>query len=135
LLKAISASFPCDENFKSNFSFFFQGLITSHDQFKGTLGDANNEFNVITALMDEVGRICHEYHVEGSMENPYTSLTTQVCTTLMGRMLISKYESVVAGNNVNDIDSSNVQIVLEVTCHTVLETAMCILIDVTYEPQ
>lgn len=55
-----------------------QGLIAAHDQFKCTLDDADKEFNAIIALMIEVGRICKEYGVIGSVDNPYTELTTEV---------------------------------------------------------
>jgi len=53
-------------------------LISAHDQFKVTLDDADKEFEAITALMIEVDRICKEYGVVGFVENPYTTLTTQV---------------------------------------------------------
>jgi actinin alpha len=53
-----------------------QGLIEAHNQFKMTLGDADKEFQAITALMIEVERICKEYEVMSNLNNPYTALTT-----------------------------------------------------------
>ena len=57
-----------------------QGLIGAHEQFKGTLGDADKEFNSIVALTIEVKRICSEHGVTNSLENPYTTLNADVCT-------------------------------------------------------
>lgn len=57
-----------------------QGLLSAHEQFKKTLGDADTEFNALVALMMEVNRICNEHRVTSSAENPYTTLTVEDLT-------------------------------------------------------
>ena len=55
-----------------------QGLIDAHEQFKGTLGEADKEFNAIVALGQEVNRIAQQFGIQGASENPYTTLSPQV---------------------------------------------------------
>lgn len=54
-----------------------QGLMDAHNQFKSTLGDADDEFKAIIRLIHEVDRICKQYHLSGDMENPYTTVQPQ----------------------------------------------------------
>jgi len=54
-----------------------QGLIDAHEQFKGTLGEADKEFNAIVALGQEVNRIAQQFGIQGASENPYTTLSPQ----------------------------------------------------------
>jgi actinin alpha len=54
-----------------------QGLIDAHEQFKGTLGEADKEFNAIMALLTEVQRISQQYGITGGSDNPYTTLHAQ----------------------------------------------------------
>ena len=55
-----------------------QGLIDAHGQFKATLGEADKEFSSIVGLVAEVESMAKQYQVPGGIENPYTSLTSQV---------------------------------------------------------
>jgi actinin alpha len=55
-----------------------QGLIQAHDQFKATLGEADKEFNVIVGLVREVESIVSQHQVTGGLENPYTTLTSDL---------------------------------------------------------
>lgn len=52
--------------------------MDAHNQFKSTLGDADDEFKAIIRLIHEVDRICQQYHLSGDMENPYTTVQPQV---------------------------------------------------------
>ena len=56
-------------------SFYFQGLIDAHAQFKATLGEADKEFNAIIALIHECESFAKQYNVPGATINPYTNLT------------------------------------------------------------
>ena len=60
---------------------FVQGLIDAHEQFKQTLGEADKEYNAIMSLGTEVTRMAQQYGITGGLENPYTTLTTQVRTS------------------------------------------------------
>jgi len=55
-----------------------QGLIDAHGQFKATLGEADKEFSSIVGLVSEVESMAKQYQVPGGIENPYTSLTSQI---------------------------------------------------------
>lgn len=57
-----------------------QGLITAHDQFKATLGEADKEYNVIVGLVQEVESIVKQHQIPGGLENPYTTLTSHDLT-------------------------------------------------------
>lgn len=59
-----------------------QGLLDAHGQFKATLGEADKEHNSIIGLVQEVGSLTSKYQIPGGVENPYTTLTAQVCTKL-----------------------------------------------------
>lgn len=52
-----------------------QGLMTAHEQFKATLGEADKEFNLIVGLVREVESIVSQHKIPGGLENPYTTLT------------------------------------------------------------
>lgn len=55
-----------------------QGLIDAHNQFKATLGEADKEYQAITALVTEVQHTAQKYQIPGALDNPYTTLTAQV---------------------------------------------------------
>ena len=55
-----------------------QGLISAHEQFKQTLGEADKEFQAIIALVQEVTRLAQQFGISGASENPYTTLAAQV---------------------------------------------------------
>lgn len=57
-----------------------QGLIDAHNQFKATLGEADKEHQSIMGLVNEVQRIAQQYQIPGGLDNPYTTLTSQVGT-------------------------------------------------------
>ena len=57
-----------------------QGLFRAHQEFKTTLGDAEAEFKEIIGLMKEVQRISQEFSVMLDMDNPYTTISIEVCT-------------------------------------------------------
>ena len=67
---------------------FVQGLIDAHEQFKQTLGEADKEYNAIMSLGTEVTRMAQQYGITGGLENPYTTLTTQVRTSHCGSVVI-----------------------------------------------
>lgn len=58
-----------------------QGLIDAHEQFKGTLAEADKESRSIVSLVTEVKTIATQYQIPGGIENPYTTLTETVCLT------------------------------------------------------
>uniref|UniRef100_A0A6G4ZWP7 F-actin cross-linking protein n=1 Tax=Rhipicephalus microplus TaxID=6941 RepID=A0A6G4ZWP7_RHIMP len=58
-----------------------QGLMDAHEQFKQTLGEADKEHKAIIGLAQEVQAIASQYQVPGGVENPYTTLTSQVITS------------------------------------------------------
>lgn len=60
-----------------------QGLMEAHEQFKQTLGEADREHRSIVGLAQEVQTIAAQFQVPGGVENPYTSLTPNVCQTLI----------------------------------------------------
>ncbi|XP_071159133.1 alpha-actinin, sarcomeric-like isoform X2 [Mytilus galloprovincialis] len=51
-----------------------QDLVEAHEQFKGTLGEADKEFNSIMNLANEVQRLCQQYGLT-LRENPYTTVS------------------------------------------------------------
>ena len=53
-------------------------MIDAHEQFKGTLGEADKEYNAIIALGQEVNRIAQQFGISGSGDNPYSMLSPQV---------------------------------------------------------
>lgn len=55
-----------------------QGLLEAHEQFKQTLGEADREHRSIISLSQEVQTIATQFQVPGGVENPYTSLTSNV---------------------------------------------------------
>ena len=59
-------------------SGWLQRLVDAHEQFKMTMGEADKEFNSIMALIQEVHRICQQYGITISFENPYSYITGQV---------------------------------------------------------
>ena len=52
--------------------------MDAHEQFKQTLGEADKEYNAIMSLGTEVTRMAQQYGITGGLENPYTTLSTQV---------------------------------------------------------
>ncbi|KAG0726703.1 Alpha-actinin, sarcomeric [Chionoecetes opilio] len=63
-----------------------QGLIDAHNQFKATLGEADKEFQAITALITEVQHTAQKFQIPGALDNPYTTLTAQVITSKWGEV-------------------------------------------------
>ena len=63
-----------------------QGLIDAHNQFKATLGEADKEYQAITALVTEVQHTAQKYQIPGALDNPYTTLTAQVWRGRAGRV-------------------------------------------------
>lgn len=59
-----------------------QGLIDAHHQFKATLGEADKEYQAITSLVTEVQHTAQKYQIPGALDNPYTTLTAQVWTSV-----------------------------------------------------
>lgn len=72
-----------------------QGLIDAHNQFKATLGEADKEYQAITALVTEVQHTAQKYQIPGALDNPYTTLTAQVITSKWGevRKLVPQRDS------------------------------------------
>lgn len=58
-----------------------QGLITAHDQFKATLGEADKEYNLIVGLVRDVEGLVNQYQIANGLENPYTALTARDLTS------------------------------------------------------
>lgn len=56
-----------------------QGLIDAHGQFKATLSDADKEYNSIIGLVKDVESTVQKYQIPGGLQNPYTTLTSNVC--------------------------------------------------------
>ncbi|XP_070577516.1 alpha-actinin-like [Ptychodera flava] len=56
-------------------------LITAHERFKMTLGEADKEFNAIVQLVNEIQRIGQQYNVPNANNNPYTALTSKDIAT------------------------------------------------------
>lgn len=53
-----------------------QGLITAHEQFKATLGEADKEREAIQDIQAEVSKIAHSNNIKLSGSNPYTTITS-----------------------------------------------------------
>ncbi|XP_050407376.1 alpha-actinin, sarcomeric isoform X1 [Patella vulgata] len=53
-----------------------QGLISAHDTFKSTLGEADKEYNTIITLVQDVARLAQQYNMTPP-DNPYTTLHAQ----------------------------------------------------------
>lgn len=51
-----------------------QDLVEAHEQFKGTLGEADKEFNSIMSLANEVQRLSQQYGLQ-IQENPFTTVS------------------------------------------------------------
>ncbi|XP_027202553.2 alpha actinin isoform X3 [Dermatophagoides pteronyssinus] len=58
-----------------------QGLIEAHEQFKRTLGEADQEYNSIIKLAQEIQSFATQYQIPGGVENPYTVLLPSEITT------------------------------------------------------
>lgn len=54
-----------------------QGLITAHEQFKATLGEADKEREAIQDIQAEVSKIAHSNNIKLSGSNPYTTITSE----------------------------------------------------------
>jgi len=54
-------------------------LIDAHGQFKATLSDADKEYNSIIGLVKDVESTVQKYQIPGGLQNPYTTLTSNVC--------------------------------------------------------
>lgn len=59
-----------------------QGLIDAHGQFKATLSDADKEYNSIIGLVKDVESTVQKYQIPGGLQNPYTTLTSNVPNNL-----------------------------------------------------
>lgn len=55
-----------------------QRLITAHEEFKATLSEANSEFCDIVTLEGQVESIVGQNQIPGGLENPYSTLTSQI---------------------------------------------------------
>lgn len=55
----------------------YQGLITAHEQFKATLGEADKERESIQDIQAEVSKIAQSNNIKLSGSNPYTTITSQ----------------------------------------------------------
>ncbi|CAG06356.1 unnamed protein product, partial [Tetraodon nigroviridis] len=53
-----------------------QGLITAHEQFKATLGEADKEREAIQDIQAEVSKIAQSNNIKLSGSNPYTTITS-----------------------------------------------------------
>jgi actinin alpha len=51
--------------------------VEAHEQFKGTLGEADKEFNSIMSLANEVQRLSQQYGLQ-IQENPFTTVSPSV---------------------------------------------------------
>lgn len=58
------------------FSPVSQGLITAHEQFKATLGEADKEREAIQDIQAEVSKIAQSNNIKLSGSNPYTTITS-----------------------------------------------------------
>lgn len=76
------------------FSFFFQGLIAAHDQFKSTLPDADKEREAILGIQSEAQRIADYNNIKLSGNNPYTSVTPQIINSKWERVRGLRQEEV-----------------------------------------
>merc|ERR1712168_1460472 len=63
-----------------------QGLIDAHEQFKMTLPEADKEYQAIMSLVTEVQHIAQQYSIPGGLDNPYTTLPSQVITGKWGEV-------------------------------------------------
>lgn len=54
-----------------------QSLISGHEQFKATLGDADKERESIQDIQAEVSKIAQSNNIKLSGSNPYTTITSQ----------------------------------------------------------
>lgn len=57
-----------------------QRLITAHEKFKSTLGEADTEYLAIINLANQVQSIVGQNEIPGGLENPYTPLTSSEIT-------------------------------------------------------
>ncbi|XP_064594177.1 alpha-actinin-4 isoform X5 [Zonotrichia leucophrys gambelii] len=63
-----------------------QGLITAHEQFKSTLGDADRERGAILGIQAEAQRLAELQGLQLPTGNPYTSVTAQVINSKWERV-------------------------------------------------
>ncbi|KAM7004027.1 alpha-actinin-4 isoform 1-T1 [Passerculus sandwichensis] len=63
-----------------------QGLITAHEQFKSTLGDADREREAILGIQAEAQRLAELHGLQLPAGNPYTSVTAQVINSKWERV-------------------------------------------------
>ncbi|KAM3656347.1 alpha-actinin-4 isoform X2 [Ammospiza caudacuta] len=63
-----------------------QGLITAHEQFKSTLGDADREREAILGIQGEAQRLAELHGLQLPAGNPYTSVTAQVINSKWERV-------------------------------------------------
>ncbi|NWZ99836.1 ACTN4 protein, partial [Nesospiza acunhae] len=63
-----------------------QGLITAHEQFKSTLGDADREREAILGIQGEAQRLAELHGLQLPASNPYTSVTAQVINSKWERV-------------------------------------------------
>uniref|UniRef100_A0A674APR7 Actinin, alpha 2b n=1 Tax=Salmo trutta TaxID=8032 RepID=A0A674APR7_SALTR len=54
-----------------------QGLISSHEQFKATLPEADGERQAILGIHMEVQKISQSYGIKANLINPYSTITTE----------------------------------------------------------
>ncbi len=54
----------------------FQSLVTAHDKFKSTFGEADQEFRSIIGLENEIGRLIDQHGLDRELlKNPYSHLS------------------------------------------------------------
>ena len=68
-----------------------QGLIEAHEQFKRTLGEADQEYSAIIKIAQEIQSMATQYHVPGGIENPYTVLVPSVSDGNCGWDLVDNF--------------------------------------------
>nr|XP_027212270.1 alpha-actinin, sarcomeric-like isoform X2 [Penaeus vannamei]XP_027212272.1 alpha-actinin, sarcomeric-like isoform X2 [Penaeus vannamei] len=91
-----------------------QGLIDAHNQFKATLGEADKEYQAIMSLVTEVQHIAQQYQIPGGLDNPYTTLTSQVISSKWGEVK----KLVPARDNTLQAELQKQQSILLIELHT-----------------
>ncbi len=57
--------------------------MDAHEQFKQTLGDADNEYMAIAVIAKDIEALRAQYGITGNAENPYTSIIVEVSVQLV----------------------------------------------------
>lgn len=67
--------------------FWFQSLITAHEQFKATLPEADGERQAIVSIHNEVEKVIQSYSLRISASNPYSTVTLDEIRTKWEKVL------------------------------------------------